>query len=71
MRYWVLEVVELDTGRFIVEGTEYEVVITAGGPNGLVLEHREMSDVDTFGDFDGYDTHQEAMTARDEIQPHV
>ncbi len=62
MRYWVLEVVELDTGRFIVEGTEYEA---SYGP-----EADEVSDVDTFGE-GWYATRSEAQSARDAMQPYV
>ena len=64
MRYWVLEVVELDTGRFIVQGTEFEADHCPDRAD-------EVSDVDTFGDFDGYATREAAQAARDEIQPHV
>ncbi len=64
MRYWVLEVVELDTGRFIVEGTEFEADVCPDRAD-------EVSDVDTFGDVDGYATRAEADAARNGMQPHV
>lgn len=66
MRYWILRVVMLDAPNphlYIIEGTEYEANY---GP-----APDEVSDVDTFGEYDGYATRAEAEAARDVLQAHV
>ena len=55
MRYWDLTaIIELATGRWFIEGIEYEY--NADGD-------AELSDVDTFGADDGYLTFEDADRA--------